>query len=351
MAQHTAIDQMFTFFAVVHDPRRQHPTTLHPLEAILTITILAPICGAQHWVELAHWGQAKQAWLAEFLELTPGIPSHDTFGRVFAVLDPERLQQAFVRWMKALAALSQDIVALDGKTIRRSLDRADGKGPIHVVKAWASAHAMVLAPFKVDAKTSEITALPALLRRLNLAGAVVTIAAMGCQVESARQIQAPGADYVLSLTEKQPGLYPACDDLFAWLRGSHPLDQSVSFGRAEPVDGGHGRSETRRLWSTAALAGISSGERWPGLTSLVMVESRRQLGEEDSVERRYDLSALPGATDDDAQCLNRVIRTHWEIENRVHWVLDVAMGEDVNRARQGESAQHLALIRKLALNL
>lgn len=351
MAQRTAIDQMFTFFAVVHDPRRQHPTTLHTLETILTITILATICGAQNWVEIAHWGQAKAAWLAEFLDLTQGIPSHDTFGRVFAVLDPESLQQAFVAWMNALADLSQDIVALDGKTIRRSLDRADGKGPIHVVNAWASANELVLAQFKVDAKANEITALPELLRMLNLTGAVVTIDAMGCQVEIARQIQAQGADYVLSLKENQPSLYRDCADLFTWLRGVHPLDQPVAFGHDEQVDGGHGRIETRRVWSTEALEGVVSGERWPGLMSLVMVESARQLGDEASVERRYYLSSLPGATDADAQRLNRVIRTHWEIENRVHWVLDVALGEDVNRTRKGESAQNLALIRKLALNL
>jgi predicted transposase YbfD/YdcC len=351
MAQRSAIDQMFTFFAVVHDPRRQHPTTLHTLETILTITILATICGAQNWVEIAHWGQAKAAWLAEFLDLPQGIPSHETFGRVFAVLDPESLQQAFVRWMNALADLSQEIVALDGKTIRRSLDRADGQGPMHVVNAWASAHELVLAQFKVDAQTNEITALPELLRMLNLAGAVVTIDAMGCQVEIARQIQAQGADYVLSLQENQPCLDRDCDDLFTWLRGAHPLDQPVACGRADQVDGGHGRIETRRVWSTEALEGVISGERWAGLTSLVMVESIRQLGEEESVERRYYLSSLPGATDEDAQRLNRVIRTHGEIENRVHWVLDVAMGEDVNRTRKGESAQNLALIRKLALNL
>ena len=351
MAQCSAMDQMLTFFAVVHDPRRQHPTTLHTLETILTITILATLCGAQNWVEIAHWGQAKAAWLAEFLDLTQGMPSHDTCGRVFAALDPESLQPACMRWMNALADLSQDVVALDGKTIRRSLERAAGKGPIHVVNAWASAHELVLAQFKVDAKSHEITALPELLRRLNLAGAVVTIDAMGCQVEIARQIQAQGADYVLSFKENQPALYHDCEDLFTWLRGAHPLDQPVAFGYAEQVDGGHGRIETRRVWSTEALEGVGAGQRWPGLTSLVMVESLRELGEVESVERRYYLSSLPGATDDDAKRLNRVIRTHWEIENRVHWVLNVAMGEDVNRTRKGESAQNLALIRKLAVNL
>ena len=198
MAQRSAIDQMFTFFAVVHDPRRQHPTTLHTLEPIRTSTILATIGGAQNGVEIAHGGQAKAAWLAEFLDLPQGIPSHDTCGRVCAVLAPESLQQAFVRGMHALADLSQAIVARAGKTSRRSLDRSDGKGPLHVVKAWASAHELGLAPCKVDAKTHEITALPAWLRRLNRAGAVVTIEAMGCQVEIARQIQAQGADDVLS---------------------------------------------------------------------------------------------------------------------------------------------------------
>ena len=230
MAQPTAIDQMLAFFAVVHDPRRQHPTTLHTLETILTITILATICGAQQWVEIAHWGQAKAAWRAEFLDLPPGIPSHDTFGRVFAVLAPASLQPAFVAWMKALADLSQDIVARAGKTIRRSLDRADGQGPMPVVNAWASAHELVLAQFKVDAKTNAITARPTWLRMRNLTGAVVTIEAMGCQVAIARPIQAQGADYVLSCKENQPGWYRDGADLFTWLRGSPPR----STGRVWP---------------------------------------------------------------------------------------------------------------------
>jgi hypothetical protein len=194
MAQRAAIDQMFTFFAVVHDPRRQHPTTLHPLETLLTITLLATICGAQNWVEIEHWGHAKAAWLAEFLDLASGSPSPDPFGRVCAVLDPASLPQAFVSWMKALADLHQDLVALDGNTLRRSLASAAGKGPLHVVKAWASAHEVVLAQFKVDAKTHAMTALPAWLRMRNLTGTVVTIEAMGGQGEIARQMQAQGAD-------------------------------------------------------------------------------------------------------------------------------------------------------------
>ena len=346
-----AIDQMFSYFAVVHDPRRQHPTTLHSLEAILTITLLATICGAQNWVEIAQWGQAHHPWLAEFLDLTHGIPSHDTFGRVCALLEPTKLQQAFLAWMSALAQLVEEVIALDGKTIRRSLDRADGKGAMQVVSAWASLNKLVLAQFKVDDKSNEITALPELLAMLNLHGSVVTIDAMGCQVEIARQVVAQGGDYVLSLKENQPGLHRDCAELFEWLRGPHPLDEEVVLGCDVQVDGGHGRIETRKGWSTEALAGVEACERWPSLTPLVMVESTRELLDQTSMERRYYLSSLPGTTDDDAKHLNRVIRTHWEIENRVHWVLDVAMGEDTNRTRAGESAQNLALIRKLALNL
>ena len=351
MGTPNAIDHMFCYFANVEDPRREHSTTLHSLEAILIITILGTICGAHNWIEIEQWGQAQQAWLCEFLELPYGIPSHDTFGRVFALLDPESLHQAFVAWMSALARLGQEIIALDGKTIRRSLDRADGKGPIHVVSAWASCNELVLAQFKVDAKSNEITALPALLAMLNLEGSVVTIDAMGCQVDIARQIKDQGGEYVLSLKENQPSLYAECVALFTWLKGLHPCAEEIVLGADVQVDGGHGRVETRQVWCTAALDGVMSCERWPGLTSLVMVESTRHLGGQDEVEHRYYISSLPGTPDADAQRLNDVIRTHWEIENRVHWVLDVVMAEDSNRTRKGESAQNLALIRKLALNL
>ena len=253
--------------------------------------------------------------------------------------------------MQALADLRQDIVALDGKTLRRSLARADGTGPIQMVHAWSSANALVLAPLKVDAKTNEITALPALLRLLHLTEAVVTIEAMGGQVEIARQIQDQGAAYMLSVKENQPTLYNDCVDLFAWLRSPQPLDQPVALGDDEQVDGAHGRLALRRGWSPRLPAGLESCARWPGLTSAVLVESIRQLGEAESVEQRYYISSLPGTTQADAQRANRVIRTHWEIEHRGHWVLEVALGEDSSRPRNGESAQNLALIRKLALNI
>jgi predicted transposase YbfD/YdcC len=274
----------------------------------------------QNWVEIEQWGHAHHQWLSEFLDLQHGIPSHDTFGRVFALLDPIGLQQVFMAWMSALAALAEEVIALDGKTIRRSLDRADGKGAIHVVSAWASTK-LVLAQFKVDDKNHEITARPELLAMLNLQGRVVTIDAMGCQVELARQIIDQGGAYVLSLKENQPGLPKECEELFEWLRGPHPIDEEVVLGYDEQVDGGHGRRETRKVWSTEALEGLGACECWPGLTTLVMVEAPRQVSDQESRERRYYISSLPGTPDDAAKRLNGVIRTHWKIANRVHWVL------------------------------
>ncbi|RMH15866.1 MAG: ISAs1 family transposase [Gammaproteobacteria bacterium] len=346
-----SIDDLLSFFAEVHDPRREHSTTLHTLEAIIVITILASVCGAQNWVDVQLWGEAKQDWLSEFLDLTHGIPSHDTFSRVFRLLDPNSLNQAFVSWMSALAELHGDIVSLDGKTIRRSLDNADGKGPIHIVNAWASANELVLAQYKVDDKSNEITALPELIDMLNLKGSIVTIDAMGCQVAIAQKIIDKGADYVLALKENQPALHQDVVDLFKWIDSDRPADQPVEVGIDEEVDGGHGRIETRRVMSTEQLEGLESCERWPELRTVVRVESIRQIGEESSLEYRYYISSLGGATDQEAQRLNRAIRTHWEIENKVHWVLDVAMREDENRARKDHSAENLALIRKLVLNL
>jgi hypothetical protein len=202
-----AIEPMCSSCAVVHDPRRQHPTTHHSREAMLILTILATMCGAHNWVELAPGGEARKAWRSPFLQRPHGIPSPETCGRVLCRLHPASLPQACVSWMSALAALGEAIMARDGKPMRRSLARADGTGPMHVVRAWASRNELVLAQFKVDAKSNEITALPELLSMLTLEGHVVTIDAMGCQVEIAGQIIDQGADYVLSLKENQPGLY------------------------------------------------------------------------------------------------------------------------------------------------
>lgn len=351
MEKPAAIEELLSFFAVVHDPRREHTTTLHTLETLIVITILASICGAKTWVDVQHWGEAKRDWLAEFLDLTHGIPAHDTFGRVFQLLEPRALNQAFVSWMSTLADLNGEIVSLDGKTIRRSLDKAGGKGPIHIVSAWASLNELVLAQFKVDDKSNEITALPELLDMLNLKGSIVTIDAMGCQVAIAQKILDAEADYVLSLKENQPGLHQDVVELFEWIDSDRPADQPVELGEDEEVDGGHGRVETRRVTCTQQIDGLASCERWPGLQTVVRVESVRQINEKSSLEHRYYITSLSGRTDQDARRLNRIIRTHWEIENKVHWVLDVVMREDESRARKEHSAENLALLRKLVLNL
>lgn len=259
-----AITPMRFYFANVEAPRRPHSTTLHALEALLGITSLGTICGAQNWVEIEQWGQAQQAWLCECLELPPGIPSHETVGRVLALLDPQSLHQAFVAWMSALRHQYPEVSALDGQTIRRALDRADGTGPLHVGSAWASRHALVLAQVKVEAKSHEIPAWPELLALLNLAGHVGTIDARGCQGEIARQIIDQGGEDVRSLQENPPSLSADCVEVFAWLTGPHPLEEESVLGTEHQVDGGHGRVETRQVWCTAARDGVLSGERWPG---------------------------------------------------------------------------------------
>ena len=351
MAHPTGIEQLLAFCAVVHEPRRQHATTWPPLETILTSTILATICGAQHWVARAHWGHAKAAGLSACLDLTHGMPSHDTFGRVFALWAPSRLQQALASWRQALADLPQAMVALDGQTLRRSLDRADGKGPMPLVHAWSAAHALVVAQGNVEAKTHAITALPAWLRLLHLTGAGVTMEAMGCQGESARQRQAQGAESRRSVKEHPPTLSSDGVDVWAWRRSPQPRAHPVTLGYDAQVDGAHGRSAMRRVWRPPIPEGWESCPRWPGLTSLVRVAASRHLGEAERVEQRYAIRALPGTTPADAQRAHRVIRPHGESEHRVHWVRDVAMGEDHHRTRNGESAQNLALIRQLALNV
>jgi DDE_Tnp_1-associated len=225
-----AIDQMFSSFAGVHDPRRQPPTTLHPLAAMLTITILATICGAHNWVAIEPWGHAHHPWLAEFLALHHGLPSHDPFGRVLAFRDPPRLPQALTAWRRARAALAEDVMALDGQTIRRSLERADGTGAMHGVRAWASTNALGLAQCTGENQSNARTALPEWLAMLHLPGRVVTIAAMGCQGERARQSIDPGGASVLSVKENPPGLPRDCEELCTWRRGPHPLAEEVGLG-------------------------------------------------------------------------------------------------------------------------
>jgi predicted transposase YbfD/YdcC len=338
-------------FAELTDPRRDHLKE-HRLLDIVTITLCAVICGADDWVNVAMFGRAKEAWLRTFLALPGGIPSHDTFGRVFARLDPEELRRCFLTWVAAVVgAPSEQVVAVDGKTLRGSHDRRRGTSALHLVSAWATASDLVLAQVAVDTKSNEITAIPALLRLLSLEGATVTIDAMGCQTAIAAQIVDQGANYVLTLKDNQPTLHERVRQTFA--DADAATGKTLRLADLVPHDVtelDHDRLERRRcrvIGDPAYLAYIDPDRRWANLTSVVCITSTRRVGTTTTTEDRHYISSLPP----DAAQLAHTIRSHWGIENRLHWVLDVTFHEDASTVRLGHAPENLASIRHLALNL
>ena len=341
------------YFAELPDPRRDNENKRHQLIDIIAISILATICGAEHFTEMEDYGKANLDFLRTFLELPNGIPSHDTFGYVFARLDCNDFKKCFAAWVNSIRdATDGEVVAIDGKTLRRSHQRGRGKGPLHLVSAWAANNRLTLGQVKVDEKSNEITAVPELLKLLYLKGCIVTIDAMGTQKEIARQIREKEADYVLALKDNQPTLYAEVEGIFIAEEDSlrsEKKSKSQESGSTmyETVEQGHGRRETRRVLSVAAPEWLGKKETWQDLRSLVMVEAKREVNGQSSTERRCFISSLAP----DAKRAAEIVRSHWGIENSLHWVLDVAFREDDSRVRAGNAPENLALIRKLTHNL
>ena len=338
-------------FALLPDPRADRGQD-HLLLDIVTVALCAVLCGADGWVAVATFGRAKERWLRTFLALPGGIPSHDTIGRVFARLDPAEFRRCFLAWVQATVPDTVgQVVALDGKTLRRSHDRANGQAALHLVSAWACGSGLVLGQLAVDDKSNAITALPALLRLLDLAGATVTIDALGCQTASAAQIVAQGADDALALKDNHPTLHAEVAETFADARANAFADDApADHDHWATVEKNHGRLETRRSWTIRdpeTSAYLNQGGAWAGLRAIGMVERQRRVGAVLSSETRYYL--LSGAGD--AASFGHAVRSHWGIEHRVHWVLDVAFREDESRIRVGDGAENFAVLRHFALNL
>jgi predicted transposase YbfD/YdcC len=324
----------------------------HELVDVLVIALCCLICGGEGFNDMEDFGKAKRKWFKTFLRLRGGIPTHDTFNRVLAALKPEAFLEVFMQWTQRLReTVAEEIVTLDGKALRRALDQ--GQSPRVIVSAWAASNALVLGQVEVPDKTNEITAVPKLLRALELAGCIVTLDAMGCQKEIAREIREADADYVLALKANQGQAYEEIkrylDDAVARHDQTAPVHRNaVPLAFKQTVEKDHGRLEIRRYWQSEDVGWFAGRRQWEDLRSVGMVESVRQVGRQTpTVDRRYYLSSLEVSVERFA----RSVRGHWGVENSLHWVLDVQCGEDRSRVRTGHAAANLATLRRLALNL
>ena len=337
-------------FGDLPDPRMNR-TRDHKLLDILVIGLCSLLTGGEGFNDMALFGKTRYGWLKTFLELPHGIPSHDTFNRVFSALDPGSFLECFVRWVQGICpALTGEVVAIDGKALRRALD--EGVSIPYIVSAWATQHGLALGQVKVDDKSNEITAIPELLRALEVRGCIVTIDAMGCQKDIAAQIIDQKADYVLALKGNHATIHEEIQAFFAdavapCATQAAPTVAPHTLDFFQTLDKDHGRIETRRYWQSADLKWLEDKKLWKGLRSLGMVESVRRLKGRTTIERRYFLSSLPL----DAATFAKAVRGHWGVENALHWSLDVTFREDQSRARARHAGQNLATLRRIALNL
>lgn len=332
--------------SIVRDPRVVERSK-HNLIDILVITICAVLCGAEGWDEIEEFGESREEWFRKFLELPNGVPSHDTFARVMSLLDTEELQNSFIDWVSGVIrkGIGREVAAIDGKTLRRSGDRKSGKKAVHMIQALAAEEGMLIGQRETEEKSNEITAIPELLKVLELSGCIVTIDAMGCQKNIAKAIMNKKADYVLAVKENQEVLH---GDIKLYLEEQIKNGfKNAGHDYYEISEKGHGREENRKYWITKDIGWLDSLSHWDGLRSIGVVENRRTIAGQSSTERRYYITSLGS----EAREFARAVRNHWRVENSCHWVLDVCFREDDCRKRVRRSAQNSAVIRRIAFNI
>lgn len=333
-----------SFFERIEDHRRHNK--LHKLIDIIIIAICGVVAGADTYEQIENFGKKRKKWLSNFLELPRGIPSHDTFGRIFERMNPNEFQNSFKLWIESVTERTKgQVIAIDGKTLRRSHDSSNDKKAIHMISAWASSNQVVLGQLKTKEKSNEITAIPMLLKLLDISGCIITIDAMGTQKNIAKTIIDKDGDYVLALKENHKAMYDDTVLFFNQMEGMKT--QGYTFDEHATVDGDHGRIETRKYVMTSDIDWLQNKENWLGLTSIGMVECSREIKGECSHEKRYYISSL----ECDAKKFGNAVRSHWGIENSVHWILDIAFREDESRIRKGSAPENFAAIRHIALNL
>lgn len=333
-------------FAELEDPRMDRSKE-HKLIDILAIAICASICGVDDWTKMEIFGRCKEKWFGTFLELPNGIPSHDTFRRVFLLLNPDAFEACFIQWVDGLVEASEGrLVAVDGKSLRGSFDRANAKTAIHMVSAWCDSNELVLGQVATDEKSNEITAIPRLLKLIDIDKAVVTVDAMGCQKEIAQTIVQEGGDYVLQLKGNQGGLHEETVQLFDQCLREDCL--GISYTTAMTMNKGHGRIERRTIWATEDTHWFAEREKWANLRSLIRVLCERTVDGQTSREYHYYISSLPAA---DPERLLNYVRGHWSVENRLHWSLDISFADDERRTRTGHGAENASRLSRIALNL